>query len=340
MITSAGCNALDYLLDNPTSIASIDVNPRQNALLQLKRVAIQQLSFDDLFQVFGRGRHTRFDQLYRQFLRSELPEYARNYWDDNTNYFNGRGPRKTFYHYGTAGTFAFLAERYIRTRKKIYRQITDLFQASSLDEQRAIYDRIEHRVLNQLIQWIVNRHLTMCLLGVPRSQQQLFKTRYPDGAMGFIRECLRHVFTQLPIGENYFWYLYFHGCYLPDNCPNYLLPEYQPTLAERVDRIQQHNTTISGFLQAHPDTYTHYVLLDHQDWLAENDRLALEEEWKLILKNSRSGTKILLRSAAEHVDFFPDFVHEAVDFQSAELAEQHHRDRVGTYASVYLGTVR
>ena len=36
MITSAGCNALDYLIDQPASVNCIDVNPRQNALLQLK----------------------------------------------------------------------------------------------------------------------------------------------------------------------------------------------------------------------------------------------------------------------------------------------------------------
>lgn len=341
MITSAGCNALDYLLDDPASIDTIDMNPRQNALLELKRVGLQQLSADDFFQVFGRGRHRQFESVYQSALRDELPQYARAFWDNNVNYFNGRGPRKSFYHYGTAGTFAFLAERYIRARKNVNQQIRALFRAQSLEEQRSIYHRIEGRVLNQLTKWIVNRHLTMCLLGVPRSQQQLFKTRYPDGAMGFIRKCLRRVFTELPIGENYFYYLYLHGHYREDCCPNYLLPENQSVLGERADRIRQHTKTISQFLRDQPGTYSHYILLDHQDWLAANDRPALREEWELILANSRPGTQILLRSAAEQVDFFPDFVHEAVDFQSTkELAEQHHLDRVGTYASVYLGTVR
>ncbi|MCW0218895.1 MAG: BtaA family protein, partial [Prosthecobacter sp.] len=32
MITSAGCNALDYLLDAPAEIHAVDMNPRQNAL--------------------------------------------------------------------------------------------------------------------------------------------------------------------------------------------------------------------------------------------------------------------------------------------------------------------
>ena len=32
MITSGGCNALDYLLDEPRRIYAVDMNPRQNAL--------------------------------------------------------------------------------------------------------------------------------------------------------------------------------------------------------------------------------------------------------------------------------------------------------------------
>jgi Protein of unknown function (DUF3419) len=40
MITSAGCNALDYALDRPAEIHCVDMNLRQNALLNLKIAAI------------------------------------------------------------------------------------------------------------------------------------------------------------------------------------------------------------------------------------------------------------------------------------------------------------
>ena len=35
VITSAGCNALDYLLAGPAEVNAVDMNPRQNALLEL-----------------------------------------------------------------------------------------------------------------------------------------------------------------------------------------------------------------------------------------------------------------------------------------------------------------
>ncbi len=55
MITSAGCNALEYLLDKPAEIHCTDINPRQNALLELKIRMAEQLEWGD-FSGFLGGR--------------------------------------------------------------------------------------------------------------------------------------------------------------------------------------------------------------------------------------------------------------------------------------------
>ena len=104
--------------------------------------------------------------------------------------------------------------------------------------------------------------------------------------------------------------------------------------------MSTYTTTLSDFLQKNPGTYSHYVLLDHQDWLAAHDVPALEEEWRLILENSAPGTRILMRSAATEINFFPDFVKERLRFEEQLTRQTHKEDRVGTYASVYLGIVQ
>lgn len=340
MITSAGCNALDYLLDNPRQIHCVDMNPRQNALLELKQATLRHSDHQELFQLFGKGRHCDAAGIYHDRLRDNLTLPARSYWDENIHFFNGRGVRKSFYHYSTSGTFAWLASEYLKLRRKLYEQIQQLFSAISLEEQVRIYNQIEGKVLNKLTEFFVNRHLTMCLVGVPRSQQQLFVEKYEKGAMGFIQECLRKVFTELPIHDNYFYRLYLNGSYSRQCCPSYLQEENFAVLRQRCDQVSTHTNTIAGFLHQKPGPYSHYVLLDHQDWLAANNRAALEEEWRLILQNSRPGTRILLRSAAHEVHFFPEFVHQRVQFEQEETARTHRQDRVGTYASVYLGIVQ
>lgn len=340
MITSAGCNALAYLMDQPSAIHTIDVNPRQNALMELKKGLFKSKEYSDLFKMFGQGVHAGVDYLYSAKLRKQLPQYAQSYWDKNINYFNGRGLRKSFYFHGTSGTFAWLAQQYFKSRKSIYKQVQELFEAKSLQEQKEIYDKIEPKLVNRPMQWMVNRHLSMCLLGVPRSQQDLFINEYELGATGFILECLRHICTQIPMSDNYFYHLYFHGHYTKACSPSYLKEEHFDTLSQNINSIHTHTQTIADFLKENPGSYSHYVLLDHQDWLADNNVPALEEEWRLILQNSHPGTRILLRSAAQKVNFFPKFVLERLEFENDLTQKTHAEDRVGTYASVYLGIVK
>jgi hypothetical protein len=72
VITSAGCNALDYALQAPSRVYAVDANPRQNALLELKLAGIRGLAFDDYFAIFGEGWHARFADLYRVHLRAQV----------------------------------------------------------------------------------------------------------------------------------------------------------------------------------------------------------------------------------------------------------------------------
>src|SRR5262249_6201564 len=65
-ITSAGCNALNYLLFDPTRIDAVDLNPHQSALLELKVAAIRVLKHEDFFAMFGTGRIDRHREVYAQ----------------------------------------------------------------------------------------------------------------------------------------------------------------------------------------------------------------------------------------------------------------------------------
>ncbi len=335
MITSAGCNALDYLLDNPQAIHSIDMNPRQNALLELKVRGIQHLDFSDFWQFFGEGFHPRAVAVYARQLRAHLSYPAQEFWDKNIIFFQ----KKSFYFYGTSGTFAWLFNKYFDARPKLRALINELLEAPDLATQQAVYQKIEPKVVTPFAKWLMGRHVTLTLLGVPRAQRQLIIDEYPGGVAAYVADSLRQVFTEIPVHDNYFWRLYLTGRYKPECAPSYLQRPHFELLKLRLNQLHWHTTTISNFLQNHPDQYTHYILLDHQDWLAAHDVPALEEEWRLILENSQPGTKILMRSAALRVDFFPDFVKEALRFEEDLTSELHQVDRVGTYGSVYLGTV-
>ena len=338
MITSAGCNALDYALDNPLSINCIDMNHRQNALLQLKLAAIKHTNFSDLFNIFGEGNYRNINAIYNDVLSNQIPEFARQYWNKNIKLFKGGGIRKSFYWHSTSGSFAWLLLKYMQFKKSNRIALDRMFASRNLSEQRENYFKLERGIVNGFIKWIMDLPIVMTMLGVPASQHKMVSNN--ESAISYILACLRHVFAELPIQDNYFYYLYFTGRYAADCCPNYLKVENFDLLQKNAPAISTHTTTLTHFLKENPKLYSHFVLLDHQDWLAANNKPALIEEWETILNNSQSGTRILLRSAVKEINFFPTFVNDKVDFEKELTAITHKQDRVGTYASVYLGIVK
>jgi len=339
MITSAGCNSLDYLLDNPAQIHAIDVNHRQNALLELKMALIQRNEFDDLFEMFGIGSHMDYTAIY-QNVRAQLSESAQGFWDRRVGFFNPKSLKKSFYYHGTSGVAAWvMGNALFRLRPNIKNFAVCLLDAKSLEEQRQAYELIEGEIWGKFTNWLIRQPALMTLLGVPRPQIKLIEDSYPGGLTGYVKDKLKHVMTELPIEDNYFWRVYITGSYTLNCCPNYLRKENQGVLRERMDRLKPYTGTVANFLRENPGCYSHYVLLDHQDWLAWNDPLALREEWDLILANSRPGTKILMRSAGLDLSFVPDEIRARLRFQPERTEAMHQLDRVGTYGSTHFAEV-
>jgi len=339
MITSAGCNVLDYLLDSPAEIHAVDMNYRQNALLELKLAMLRHSSFGDFFEMFGIGSHTSYKEVYRG-VKKRLPEFARNYWDKKIKFFDPGAMKRSFYYHGTAGAAAWLMGAALFKAKPNSKNFAlCLLDADSVPQQRQVYSLIEPKLWGVLSNWLIRQRMVMTLLGVPRPQVKLMDDQYPGGVGAYVKDKLRHVMSELPARDNYFWRVYLTGSYTMSCCPNYLREENKPLLASLAGRVHTHTSSITQFLRKNPGTYSHFVLLDHQDWLAWHDPDALREEWELILANSRPGTRILMRSAALKVDFIPDDVLARLRLFPELTNPLHVLDRVGTYGSMIFAEV-
>ena len=339
MITSAGCNALDYLLDGPAEIHAVDVNYRQNAVLDLKLALIRRGDFGDLFEFFGIGSHERYKAVYKS-VRSELGETAREFWDAKISFFDPTSLKKSFYYHGAAGMAAWLmGGALFRAKPNIKNHALCLLDADTLAQQARIYGLLEPKIWGKLSNWLIRQRMIMTLLGVPAPQIKLIEDHYPGGVAAYVKDKLRHVMSELPARENYFWRVYMTGSYTLSCCPNYLREENLAVLGARAKRVRTHTSTVSQFLKKNPGIYSHYVLLDHQDWLAHHDPAALAEEWELIFANSRPGTRILLRSAGLDLSFVPEAVRARLRFQPERTAKLHLTDRVGTYGSLHFAEV-
>lgn len=348
VITSAGCNTLDYALQAPAHVYAVDMNPRQNALLELKLAAIRGLEFEEFFQLFGQGALPDCTRVYASQLRPRMSARAQAYWDRRIYFFSGETRRRSFYFHGTSGVFAWLVNLYVDRVANVRDAIHAILDAGSVDEQSSIYyANIRDAVWTRPIRWAVGRDYTLSLLGVPRPQRLQVERHYEDGISQFIGECLDAVFGQLSLQDNYFWRVYLTGAYTPECCPEYLKAEnFAKLKGGLVDRISVHTATIESFLRASDVRISRYVLLDHMDWLSTAREPFLQREWQAIVDRAAPGARVIWRSGGLQVDFVDPLevrvegsrrrVGELLTYHRDLAVHLHARDRVHTYGSFYI----
>ena len=346
VITSAGCNALDYALAGPRHVHAVDMNPRQNALLELKLSAIRNLPFENFFKMFGEGRLPGARKIYQDELRSDLTGWSRNYWDRWIKFFDH--PRKSFYYRGTSGTVARMLRVYTDRILRIRPHINAILETNSLEEQREIYtSHVRERVWGRALRFAMKRDATLSMIGVPKAQRQQVDSQYEGGIASFAQDCMDTVFTEIPISDNYFWRVYMTGSYTPECCPEYLKEDnFQKLKDGLVDNVSVYTNSVQGFLEQHPTAISRFVLLDHMDWLSDRFFPLLEAEWQAIIDRAAPGSRIIWRSGGLNTDFLNQVqVRQNDDFQllselltyNEQLAEElHAKDRVHTYGGFFI----
>ena len=350
VVTSAGCNALDYVLCNPLEVHAVDMNPRQNALLQLKLAGMRRLDYEDFFRMFGEGRLPGVRKVYESKLRQDLNDWSRGFWDRKIKFFDN--PRKTFYYRGTSGAFARLMRLYVEKVIKVRKSIDRLLDAPTVEEQLRIYEvELENKFWTGFVKFAMNRDTTLSMLGVPKAQRRQIETQYEGGVVKYVRDCVEAVFTQLPLKDNYFWRVYLNGAYTKDCCPEYLKEEnFERLKGGLCDRVTTHTCSVQSFLEQSPVPISKFILLDHMDWLSDKFFPLLESEWQAIHDRATENSRIIWRSGGLRTDFINQVkvlrngeltpVNDLLTYHEDLAARLHPLDRVHTYASFYIADLK
>jgi S-adenosylmethionine-diacylglycerol 3-amino-3-carboxypropyl transferase len=335
---------MDYLLAGCGDVHAVDINPIQNALLELKKVMALTFDYQDFNAFFGRGRHLQAHRLYQQFIRWQLSPPSRAFWDKNITFFSGHGWRSSFYYRGCAGLLAKFLTTHLFHVKSLKKPLEDLMNAPSLEGQRDVYlAEIQPRLWTRWMRWVLNRSVTTDLMGVPRNQREHMRTGYPGGISKYIEDSLEAVLTKLRFKDNYFYRVYMSGEY-PDECrPEYLKESNYDTLRERLANLSIHTAPLTSFLEEHTGPFSRFVLLDHMDWMSAHRPRELVQEWNAILRRATPGARAIFRSASRKVDYLdnlevshhgePYKLGDLLHYQTMLAETLHPHDRVHTYAS-------
>ena len=240
-ITSGGDNTLGLLLADPARIVTVDLNPAQSFLLELKMAAFRQLTHDELLRFLGvRSDGDAF--LLFQRLRDDLSPAARTFWEAHTDWLKlGLLTQGGFERYH-AMLRALL--RVAIGRRRLERLFT-----LSLAEQRAYYDREWNTLAwRTLIRIACSKYV----LGQRLDPSWFTHAALPSFGLHFAR-LAEHAVAKLPAQSNYFLAQIFLGRYLDEaTVPDYLQPENFELIRRRLDRLTIVTADIGAALEALP----------------------------------------------------------------------------------------
>lgn len=341
-IASGGCNVMSYLVADPAKITAVDLNPAHVALNRLKLAAIKHLpDYETYYRFIGQADSKDNIKAYETYLKSQLDDHSLKYWEKRT--LSGRRRislfKRNFYRFGLLGKFIGAGHMVA----KLYgRDPQDILKATSLEEQRVIYEQHIAPLFNKrLIRWFLNRPVSLYGLGIPPAQYEALATAGEDNGMAaVVNQRLGKLACDFRFEENYFAWQAFGRGYAEAGMgpvPPYLQQQNYETIRERADRVTVTNTPFTGFLEQQADqSADRYILLDAQDWMTDADLTAL---WTQITRTAKPGARVIFRTAADErllPGRIPDEVLNAWVYDETTSRELSQKDRSSIYGAFHL----
>jgi S-adenosylmethionine-diacylglycerol 3-amino-3-carboxypropyl transferase len=305
-ISSGGCNALNYLIEEPRSVTAVDLNRHHICLLDLKIAAIKGLrKHEDFFAMFGLGKHANNGTNYLRLIRPHLSVDTRDFWESNS-LFGGLlyGDRISLftnaglYDHSRNGYFLRLFHRLAHIHG--YRP-EKLLTAETFEEQADIFkNEIEPFFSTLLIRLIGKLPVTGFGLGIPPQQYDELKQELGENRtiVDLYRERVRRLACEFPITENYFAWQAFARRYDTKELraiPEYLKEQNFATLRDKIGQITTQIRSVTEVIREKPaGSFDRFVFLDAQDWMTPDQIVDL---WSVIAEKAAPGSRMIFRTA-------------------------------------------
>ncbi len=328
-IASAGDNTLALLLNKPSSLVAVDLNPAQLALVELKMRAIERLDHDQFVRFVGARESQERDRLYRT-VRPALSERAKAYWDQNPDAL-----RRGIIHCGRFENYFRIFRRAVLPLIHGRPTVRSLLELSSLEDQGRFYEQVwNNRRWLRLFRVFFGRFL----LGHLGRDPSYFRYVTLDKVAEVLLARARHGLTEIPIPDNYFIEYIFTGRYgRPDRSHPYLQPSNFQVIKENIGRLRLVHMDFEAYLKTLPArSVSKFNLSDIFEYMSEAQ---VESALREIRRVSRPRARLAFWTL-----FIPRRVPPSLTDQiapcSSESIKLHFQARTFFYGSFCLWTVQ
>jgi S-adenosylmethionine-diacylglycerol 3-amino-3-carboxypropyl transferase len=335
-ISSGGCNALNYLCESPQNVTAVDLNRHHIFLLNIKKTAIENLNYEDFFAFFGVGKSVRANEIYHKFLRENLDEATRTFWDKKIKIFNNGG----LYEHSRNGYFLRFFHRFANL---IGCQPDKVLEAKTPAEQAELYEKYINPFFDTAFIKIVGKlPITMFGLGIPPQQYEELKKDLAEGGsvIDIYRERAKKLAVDYPIEKNYFAWQAFarkYDTHAREAIPEYLKEENFATLKANINRLNTDIGSVTDKIKLSPkDSFNRFVFLDAQDWMNAE---VMTDLWQAIADFGEKGSRIIFRTAGANSPIevnLPKNLREKFYYEEDFSRELFKQDRASIYGGFHL----
>ncbi|KAK3679430.1 hypothetical protein LTR78_000991 [Recurvomyces mirabilis] len=373
-ITSAGDNILSYALERPKRIHAVDLNPAQNHLLELKVACFRALEYQDMWKLFGEGKHENFHKLLIEELSPHLSSQAFDYWlHVGPKTFDRKG--SGFYYTG-GSRHALQLIAWLGSLLGVRNDMRRLCEVQTLAEQREIWTkRVRKVLLSQLLAYFVvgSERFLWKALGVPGEQRAMIEEDYKrensdraprsaeektsgtgrPGEVGATKsgqaiwnygvQTLDPVASDTLLSlDNHYYLVCLLGHYTRRCHPDYLTPKAHLKLSTEgaLENLRIHTDELAEvFARMQPEALTIAVLMDSMDWFTPSGPEA-EAQVLAVNRALKIGGRVLIRSSGLMPWYMRVFEENGFSPKrvAARVPPGTCTDRVNMYASTWICT--
>jgi S-adenosylmethionine-diacylglycerol 3-amino-3-carboxypropyl transferase len=283
-ITGSGARPLDLLIRKPASLVSIDFNPAQNLLLELKMKAIEALDYEEFLQFIGICPSQKRRRTYSLLRRSLAPE-PRAFWDSHLRMLD----KGVIYQGGWEKYFNGLSRIVCLSRPGLVKK---LFNCESVREQARIWNdgwndwewRTFLHVISSRFVWKYFFRDPGFYRYVPRS----------FSIPAYNRERFDLALTTVLVRKSPYAHLLFLGKYNPRGClPLHLRRENYPVIKNNIKAVRIVNGSLGDYLEScRLGSFNKFSLSDFSSYTgwAEYRRI-----WKGVIESAADGATVCER---------------------------------------------
>lgn len=290
-VTAGGGRVLNLIAGRPSEIWAIDLNPAQNALLELKLAGLRELDHEPYLAFLGVRESTDRLATYESRLRGHLSKGAQRFFDERPALVSGgpllQGKLERF--------FTRLA---VVLRLAHPRGLERLFAFDDLEEQRRYLSRFDTFLWRTVAENVARRSFMRLFSGDPGFY------RYVPEHIPLHRKIYERVhgyFHNHLARDNSLLQLVFFGRYVFEPAlPIYLNAETFADVKAALDEVSVHTVTAGvdeALVHAGPEAFDAFSLSDISSYLDDSAHARLFAE---VVRSARPGARLCSRSNLYH----------------------------------------